>query len=129
MKNLKQHILEKLKVSKNNRSNITLESLVDALKDFKNHNRLIYVDFNLRQILGEYPVVLDYYGSYTNENIIGKEIHILGYTLVKSTEEDAVYISFNPRIGDSIEIENTEELHDIFGEEVLTKIYNYIITH
>ena len=129
MKELKQHILEKLKVSKNNRSNITLESLVDALKDFKNHNRLIYVDFNLRQILGEYPVVLDYYGSYTNENIIGKEIHVLGYTQIKSTEEDAVYISFNTRIGDAIEIENTEELHDIFGEEVLSKIYNYIITH
>ena len=129
MKELKQHILEKLKVSKNNRSNITLESLVDALKDFKNHNRLIYVDFNLRQILGEYPVVLDYYGSYTNENIIGKEIHVLGYTQIKSTEEDAVYIYFDTRIGDAIEIENTEELHDIFGEEVLTKIYNYIITH
>lgn len=128
MKNLKQHILEKLKVSKNNRSNITLESLVDALKDFKNHNRLIYVDFNLRQILGEYPVVLDYYGSNTDKNIIGKEIHVLGYTLVKSTGEDVVYIYFDTSIGDSIEIENTEELHDIFGEEVLTKIYNYIIT-
>ena len=129
MKAFKQHILEKLKVSKNNRSNITLESLVDALKDFKNHNRLIYVDFNLRQILGEYPVVLDYYGSNTNENIIGKEIHILGYTRVKSTGEDVVYIYFDTSIGDSIEIENTEELHDIFGEEVLTKIYNYIITY
>ena len=129
MKSFKQHILEKLKVSKNNTSNITLESLVDALKGFKNHNRLIYVDFNLRQILGEYPVVLDYYGSNTNENIIGKEIHVLGYTLVKSTGEDVVYIYFDTSIGDSIEIENTEELHDIFGEEVLTKIYNYIITH
>ena len=129
MKAFKQHILEKLKVSKNNRSNITLESLVDALKDFKNHNRLIYVDFNLRQILGEYPVVLDYYGSNTDKNIIGKEIHVLGYTLVKSTGEDVVYIYFDTSIGDSIEIENTEELHDIFGEEVLTKIYNYIITH
>ena len=129
MRRITEFINEKLKVSKNNRSNITLESLVDALKDFKNHNRLIYVDFNLRQILGEYPVVLDYYGSYTNENIIGKEIHVLGYTQIKSTEEDAVYISFNTRIGDAIEIENTEELHDIFGEEVLTKIYNYIITH
>ena len=129
MRRITEFINEKLKVSKNNRSNITLESLVDAIKDFKNHNRLIYVDFNLRQILGEYPVVLDYYGSNTNENIIGKEIHVLGYTQFKSTEEDAVYISFNTRIGDSIEIENTEELHDIFGEEVLTKIYNYIITH
>ena len=129
MKSFKQHILEKLKVSRNNRSNITLESLVDALKDFKNHNRSMYVDFNLRHILGEYPVVLDYYGSNTHKNIIGKEIHILAYTRVKSTGEAAVYIYFDTSIGDSIEIENTEELHDIFGEEILTKIYNYIITH
>ena len=129
MRRITEFINEKLKVSKNNRSNITLESLVDALKDFKNHNRLIYVDFNLRQILGEYPVVLDYYGSNTDKNIIGKEIHILGYTRVKSTGEDAVYISFNPRIGDSIEIENTEELYDIFGEEVLNEIYDYIVKH
>ena len=129
MRRITEFINEKLKVSKNNRSNITLESLVDALKDFKNHNRLIYVDFNLRQILGEYPVVLDYYGSNADKNIIGKEIHVLGYTLVKSTGEDVVYIYFDTSIGDSIEIENTEELHDIFGEEVLTKIYNYIITH
>ena len=30
--------------------------------------------------------------------------------------------------GDSIRIENTEELNDIFGEEAVDKIYNYIIT-
>ena len=56
-------------------------------------------------------------------------MQVLGYTTVKSTGEDIVYIYFDTRIGDAIEIENTEELHDIFGEEVLTKIYDYIITH
>ena len=129
MRRITEFILEKLKVSKHSISNITLESLIDALKDFKDRNRIIYVDFNLREILGEYPVVLDYYGSYTDKNIIGKEIQVLGYTTVKSTGEDIVYIYFDIRIGDAIEIENTEELHDIFGVEVLTKIYNYIITH
>lgn len=128
MRRITEFILEKLKVSKHNSATVTLESLVDALKDCKNRNHLIYVDFDLKIILGEYPVVLDYYGSYTNENIIGKKIQELGYTQIKSTEEDAVYIYFDTGIGDAIEIENTEELHDIFGEEVLTKIYNYIIT-
>ena len=129
MRRITEFILEKLKVSKHNSVTVTLESLVDALKDFKDRNHIIFVDFNLREILGEYPVVLDYYGSYTDENIIGKDIQVLGYTIVKSTGEDVVYIYFDTRIGDAIEIENTEELHDIFGEEVLTKIYDYIITH
>ena len=31
--------------------------------------------------------------------------------------------------GDQLKIENTKELYDIFGEEALTKIYDYIITH
>ena len=129
MRRITEFILEKLKVSKHNSVTVTLESLVDALKDFKDRNHIIFVDFNLREILGEYPVVLDYYVSYTDENIIGKDIQVLGYTIVKSTGEDVVYIYFDTRIGDAIEIENTEELHDIFGEEVLTKIYDYIITH
>ena len=129
MKRFSDFINEKLKVSKHSISNITLESLIDALKDFKDRNRIIYVDFNLREILGEYPEVLNYYGSYTDKNIIGNEIQQLGYTQIKSTGEDVVYIYFDIRIGDSIHIENTEELHDIFGEEILTKIYDYIVNH
>ena len=129
MRRINEFILEKLKVSKHNSATVTLESLVDALKDFKDRNHIIYVDFNLKEILGEYPEVLNYYGSYTDKNIIGKEIQVIGYTTVKSTGEDIVYIYFDTRIGGAIEIENTEELHDIFGEEVLTKIYDYIITH
>ena len=38
MKDLKQHILEKLKVSKNSIYDITLEALIDALKDYKAPN-------------------------------------------------------------------------------------------
>ena len=76
MRRITEFILERLKVSKHNSATVTLESLVDALKDFKDRNHIIFVDFNLREILGEYPAVLDYYGSYTDENIIGKEIKI-----------------------------------------------------
>ena len=117
MKELKQHILEKLKVSKN--SVITLESLLKVLKDYSNRNNLNnYV--SLWGIFKEYPTVLQYNGTYTDKNIIGNEI--LGFRYNK----DEVFIYFNQFVGDSIEIKNTEELYDIFGEEVLNEIYNYL---
>ena len=120
MKELKQHILEKLKVSKN--SVITLESLLKVLKDYSNRNNLNnYV--SLWGIFKEYPTVLQYNGTYTDKNIIGNEI--LGFRYNK----DEVFIYFNQFVGDSVKIENTKDLYDIFGEEALTKIYDYIITH
>ena len=33
------------------------------------------------------------------------------------------------KLTDSIQIENTKELYDIFGEEALHKIYDYIVNH
>ena len=117
MKELKQHILEKLKVSKN--SDITLESLLKVLKYYnRNNSRNNYV--SLWGIFKEYPTVLQYNGTYTDKNIIGNEI--LGFRYNK----DEVFIYFNQFVGDSIEIKNTEELYDIFGEEVLNEIYNYL---
>ena len=123
MKNLKQHILEKLKVSKNNRSNITLESLVDALKDFKDRNRIYAVYIDLKDIFEKYPTVLQYHGTYTDKYIIGNEILGLRYN------KDEVFIHFNQFVGDSVKIANTKDLYDIFGEEVLSKIYDYIVKH
>ena len=124
MKELKQHILEKLKVSKN--SVITLESLLKVLKDYKdrnnrnNRNNFKNNYVSLWGIFKEYPTVLQYNGTYTDRNIIGNEI--LGFRYNK----DEVFIYFNQFVGDSIEIKNTEELYDIFGEEVLNEIYNYL---
>ena len=43
--------------------------------------------------------------------------------------KDGIFIYFNDGTGDQLKIENTKELYDIFGEEALTKIYDYIITH
>ena len=42
MKELKQHILEKLKVSKNSIYDITLESLLKALKEYKDSKHYAY---------------------------------------------------------------------------------------
>ena len=121
MKRFTEFINEKLKVSKN--SVITLESLLKVLKDYNRNNRNNFKNnyVSLWGIFKEYPTVLQYNGTYTNRNIIGNEILGLRYN-----NKDEVFIYFNQFVGDSIEIENTEDLYDIFGEEVLNEIYNYL---
>ena len=131
MKDLKQHILEKLKVSKNSIYDITLEALIDALKEYKERKGLFYAtNIDFRKIFKQNPVVLQYNGTYTNRNIIGNEIHAIRYIYNQVLKTDAVYIYFDTNmLTDSIQIENTKELYDIFGEEALHKIYDYIINH
>ena len=139
MKDLKQHILEKLKVSKTPISDITLESLINALKDYKERKHITNVYLDFKEILEEYPVVLQYYGTYTYKSIKGNEIiaiqfiqYIRAYSAYRKymkDGKDGIFIYFNDGTGDQLKIENTKELYDIFGEEALTKIYDYIITH
>ena len=123
MRRISEFIIEKLKVSKN--SGITLESLVKVIKDYNNRNNPKNDYIGLWEIFKEYPTVLQYNGAYTDKNIIGNEI--LGLRL--GYNKDKVFIYLYQFVGDSIEIENTEELYDIFGEEALNKIYDYIISH
>ena len=121
MRRITEFINEKLKVSKN--SGITLESLLKVLKDYNNrNNRNKFKDnyISLWGIFKEYPTVLRYNGTYTDKNIIGNEILGLRYN------KDEVFIHFNQFVGDSLKIENTKDLYDIFGEEVLNEIYNYL---
>ena len=121
MKRFTEFINEKLKVSKN--SVITLESLIKVLKDYNNlNNRNKFKDnyISLWGIFKEYPTVLQYNGTNADKNIIGNEILGLRYN------KDEVFIYFNQFVGDSVKIENTEDLYDIFGEEVLNEIYNYL---
>ena len=132
MKELKQHILEKLKVSKNSIYDITLKSLTDALKDYKERKHMNAVYLDLKEILEEYPVVLQYHGTYTNENIVGEKIRAIGYSTITKDIGNLVFLYFDRRIGGSISsmrILNTDDLYDIFGEDVLNKIYDYIINH
>ena len=122
MKKITEFIIEKLKVSKN--SVITLESLLKVLKDYNNRNNRNNFKNNYITLWGifkEYPTVLQYNGTYTDRNIIGNEILGLRYN-----SNDEVFIYFNQFEGDSVEIENTKDLYDIFGEEVLNEIYNYL---
>ena len=131
MKELKQHILEKLKVSKNSIYDITLESLTDALKDYKERKHMNTVYLDLKEILEEYPVVLQYHGTYTNENIVGEKIRAIGYSTITKDIGNLVFLYFVHQPSDlsisSIRILNTDDLYDIFGDEALNKIYDYII--
>ena len=121
MKRFSEFIIEKLKVSKN--SGITLESLINEINDYINRNNSRGNYFSLWRIFKEYPTVRHYNGTYTDKNIIGNEI------LGLRCDKDEVFIYFNQFVGDSIRIENTKELYDIFGEEVLNKIYDYIVNN
>ena len=130
MKELKQHILEKLKVSKNSIYDITLKSLTDALKDYKERKHMNTVYLDLKEILEEYPVVLQYHGTYTNENIVGEKMRAIGYSTITKDIGNLVFLYFDRRIGgsiSSIRILNTDDLYDIFGDEAVNKIYDYII--
>ena len=132
MKDLKQHILEKLKVSKTPISDITLESLIDALKDYKERKHIVTVYLDLKEILEEYPEVLQYNGTYISTNIVGEKIRAIGYSNIIKDTGHLVFLYFVRHSGDSISsirILNTDDLYDIFGEEALNKIYDYIISH
>ena len=131
MKDLKQHILEKLKVSKNSIYDITLEAVIDALQDYIKRNGLFYAAFiDLGKVFKKFPTVLQYNGTYTDKNIIGNKIQGIRYIHESVPKTDTVFIYFDPSlITDSIQIENTKELYDIFGEEALHKIYDYIVNH
>ena len=130
MKELKQHILEKLKVYKNRTFDITIESLITALNDYKERNHIYAVYIDLKNIFEKYPTVLQYHGTYTDKNIIGKTIAAIGYAPVTRAAEKLVFVYFDRHIVDSIgsiRIGNTEDLHDVFGEDVLNEIYDYIV--
>ena len=130
MKGFKQHILEKLKVSKRVFTDITIESLITALNDYKERNRVYAVYIDLKDIFEKYPAVLQYHGTYTNKYIIGKTIAAIGYAPVTRATEKLVFVYFDRHIGDSIgsiRIGNTEDLYDVFGEVVLNEIYDYIV--
>ena len=134
MKRFSDFIIEKLKVTAKS-FDITLEELLKALKDYKDRKHYEYsVYIDLKEILEDYPVVLQYHGHYTD--IKGKEIisiqyiqYITAFRKYMKDGKDGVFIYFNDDTNNTLKIENTEELYDIFGEDVLDKIYDYIVKH
>ena len=136
MKRFTEFINEKLKVSKNYFFFFSLESLIKALNEYKDrtyYKYALYIDLNA--IFKEYPVVLQYHGTYKDQNIVGekmKGIQLITYNNpsfrgIMKDGKDGIFIHFVSIKGVSLKIENTEELYDIFGEEAINKIYDYII--
>ena len=136
MRRISDFINEKLKVSTKG-FNITLEELIKALKDYKDRKHYEYaVYIDLKEILEEYPIVLQYHGTYTDKNIIGEKIQAIqffqylpAYRKLMKDGKDAIFIHFSKISGVAVKIETSEELHDVFGEEALDKIYDYIINN
>ena len=127
MKRINEFIIEKLRISKNNiNSDITFGDFCKAFERWGARNRYPDASIELDKILGLYPKVLDYNGDFTPENIVGKDIVYFGYHHSDMSNKDIIYIDFDFN-ENGIEVYNIDDLYDIFGDDVLTKIYEYFL--
>lgn len=126
MRRISEFIIEKLKVSTDAPEYlISIEEIASMLKDYcKRHG---YDEYELRtdDILGEIPTVLEYTGDFTPENIVGKDIKVIGYYKSPISKKEFLYIDFD-YYQNGIEVQTTKDLYEIFGEDVLNKIYEYL---
>ena len=124
MKRISEFIIEKLKVSMDAPEYlISIEEIAQMLKDYcKRHG---YEDYELRtdDILGEIPKVLEYTGDFTPENIVGKDIKVIGYYKSPISKKEFLYIDFD-YYQNGIEVQTTKDLYEIFGEDNIEKLYN-----
>lgn len=126
MKRISEFIIEKLKVSTDVPEYIiSIEEIASMLKDYcKRHG---YDEYELRtdDILGEIPTVLEYTGDFTPENIVGKDIKVIGYYKSPISKKEFLYIDFD-YYQNGIEVQTTKDLYEIFGEDNVDKLYNYL---
>lgn len=126
MKRINEFIIEKLKVSTDAPEYlISIEEISSMLKDYcKRHG---YDDYELRtdDILGETPTVLEYTGDFTTENIVGKDIKVIGYYKSPISKKEFLYIDFD-YYQNGIEVQITKDLYEIFGEDNVDKLYKYL---
>jgi hypothetical protein len=126
MKRISEFIIEKLKVSTDVPEYlISIEEIASMLKDYcKRHG---YDEYELRtdDILGEIPTVLEYTGDFTTENIVGKDIKVIGYYKSPISKKEFLYIDFD-YYQNGIEVQTIKDLYEIFGEDNVDKLYNYL---
>jgi hypothetical protein len=126
MRSIHTFITEKLKVSTNALEYlISIEEIASMLKDYcKRHG---YDDEALRtdDILGEIPKVLEYTGDFTTENVVGKDIAVIGYYKSPISKKEFLYIDFD-YYQNGIEVQTTKDLYEIFGEDNIDKLYKYL---
>lgn len=126
MKRINEFIIEKLKVSTDAPEYlISIEEITQMLKDYCQRHG--YGEYELRtdDILGEIPKVLEYTGDFTTENIVGKDIKVIGYYKSPISKKEFLYIDFD-YYQNGIEVQTTKDLYEIFGEDNVDKLYNYL---
>ena len=124
MKRINEFIIEKLKVSKNVPDYlISLEEIASMLKAYCTRHGYDEYELRVDDILGEIPKVLEYTGDFTRENIIGKDIKVIGYHKSPISKKEFLYIDFD-YYQNGIEVQTTKDLYEIFGEDNVEKLYN-----
>ncbi len=125
MKRISEFIIEKLKVSTDAPEYlISIEEIAEMLKKYCIRHG--YDEYELRtdDILGEIPTVLEYTGDFTTENIVGKDIKVIGYYKSPISKKEFLYIDFD-YYQNGIEVQTTKDLYEIFGEDNVDKLYKF----
>ena len=126
MRSIHTFIIEKLKVSTDVPEYlISIEEIAEMLKKYCSRHG--YDEYELRtdDILGEIPTVLEYTGDFTRENIVGKDIKVIGYYKSPISKKEFLYIDFD-YYQNGIEVETTKDLYEIFGEDNIDKLYKHL---
>lgn len=123
MKSIKQHILERLVISKTSKSReITFEMLFDALDNMK---RLLLhlADIWTPDELPTIPKGINI-KDMDAEKYVGEQIKTISSSAIESGDDPYIRLSlFSRRNGNSfIHIVNTDELYEIFTESQLQQI-------
>lgn len=126
MKRISEFIIEKLKVSTSVREYlISIEEITSLLKKYFVRHSFGEHEIGTAHIFGEYPKVLEYTGDFTTENIVGKDIKVIGYYKSSMSNKEFIYIDFDYK-QNGIEIHTTKDLYDIFGEDNVDKLYKIL---
>lgn len=127
MKNLKDLILEKLKVSKKTlpSNDITYEKFIDEFQNMKNPT--IYFENHLNLIGGDYPTFNSYPGmSVAYNKCVGKKFKNMYLVNIKSKIE--LHLDFKRLINSTkgIIISNTDDLYNYLGDDQVLTLYTLI---
>ena len=126
MKRINEFIIEKLKVSTDVPEYlISIEEIASSIKKYCDRYGYVKPELGTAHIFGEYPKVLEYNGDFTTENIVGKDIKVIGYYKSLMSNKEFIYIDFDYD-ENGIEIHTTKDLYDIFGEDNVDKLYRFL---
>ena len=126
MKRISEFIIEKLKVSSHNSEYlISIEEIASSIKKYCDRYGYVKHELGTSHIFGEYPKVLAYTGDFTTDNIVGKDIKVIGCYKSSMSNKEFIYIDFDYN-ENGIEIHTTKDLYEIFGEDNVDKLYKHL---